>query len=1290
MDSIESGCKDRLRMDSTEKPDKSTTSKKPAPIRTNITISGVSESLKSATLTTPSTPRIELSRASSSSHHEDSRDSSPDNVFEQDTIGVGFHEEGALELRSSTEELFFMDPEAKKEEQEKLQQQIQQARRSSPIIFKFDEHQNYLQHHQRKDSASSEVAALLCISGRTSRVSSVGSQGSAVSRLSAISGVSRSPSPHRMLLETSFCGPKPLENLVDGSSVSVVEAPTAEILEQVLLSRKHDPTQAVFAEGIKIESSPQKKKPPTSITNGDTKRKPTDVKRASRQTTSSSSKAVSSRAANRLTANKSPGQLVMGKTPSGSEYIRINLKPDHMYKDKGVAPNERVVEVAVPGAEKTGHHKKPISLSLGRNAAIDEKRLTPSLSPKPSRHSALSKEAMGSRSPSPANVSVSRKSSFCSLFKLKDSPDSPKDRVRSRSKSRDRSTPQSQNPTPNKQKSVLAIFKPKRGEGKSKSSSPIDFDFERHTPTASKDSAMETFQSAGSRPSSRLRYYDKPADGKGIHIPLHTPPEEKNVNKLLQESADTRPQSAPTLKESLASSHSISSTAKTKPNDVSSKPTPATIKPDELKHENTVLAAPSAPPVPHQNKVTKIQCIENLDAIHTLPQDVDEKEQTWSLEVHQHSSQDSQDTILSDNSLPNNCISKLSGPRTNLENVSEHTIDENGIAAEVHRVPSETESIPVQAQQQVEESMGREKRRILFATRLGSGSQEQMFSTQFSLSKTESLSSQLSEQASIPENSVQEVLQRKDTILRRPDDSTVVANKTTTPINRSEILKKPSVSKSQSTSEDEKQAPIPAAGILMRKKESMNEELRRKSSRSASEDDDVVATHRHSRYLENFDVRRKLHENVAARKSTSPVAIPQTKEEDVKMTVQDQGVIDISRHPQPKLLKKQISESETDTNAAQTDLSKFETFSEPIHIPTERQSFVSTDEPESSESERDSESDPHQLKRNLSRHIASAIEDHESTGLVSQESFDDELPYIPTTLPEERAHGVALIPMKERLHMELKTCPLDRPRSTTPLNPSHLEEYCGIVAAAPEAGGDLDHRQPIRGEKLRISLPKKDSAKDKAQKSKSPRRTSTSSGKSWFEFAEEAIRGPTTTTVTENNKLASIPKLPAAEECQPTPETPTSQAQVIQGNIRKLSDQWVDFQNIPEKRKTPKKITTLPKDTLADNKTMVEHYNYVKPEECQCECHDVERESVLTHKSIASVDLLNPTREDMQPLLEPETLESIDPSDSSREYSCYTDDETEGARTNQMQTEEFPLRGLHNSRNTKFPDNRYS
>jgi hypothetical protein len=41
----------------------------------------------------------------------------------------------------------------------------------------------------------------------------------------------------------------------------------------------------------------------------------------------------------------------------------------------------------------------------------------------------------------------------------------------------------------------------------------------------------------------------------------------------------------------------------------------------------------------------------------------------------------------------------------------------------------------------------RHKKHILFCTKIGSGSEEQIFSTQLSLSKTESQSSQLSEQA---------------------------------------------------------------------------------------------------------------------------------------------------------------------------------------------------------------------------------------------------------------------------------------------------------------------------------------------------------------------------------------------------------------------------------------------------------------------------------------------------------------------------------------------------------------
>lgn len=145
--------------------------------------------------------------------------------------------------------------------------------RSSPTLYRFDEKQQAcLQQNARKDSVSSEVAALLCISGRTSRVSSVGSQGSALSRLSAVSGVSRSPSPHKMLLETSFCGPKPLA-LSDAAAAAIGDTVIADELEQIILARKHDVTKAVLAEGINIDlSTPKKtKSEPKTEANGNVK-----------------------------------------------------------------------------------------------------------------------------------------------------------------------------------------------------------------------------------------------------------------------------------------------------------------------------------------------------------------------------------------------------------------------------------------------------------------------------------------------------------------------------------------------------------------------------------------------------------------------------------------------------------------------------------------------------------------------------------------------------------------------------------------------------------------------------------------------------------------------------------------------------------------------------------------------------------------------------------------------------------------------------------------------------------
>ncbi|KAH8245051.1 hypothetical protein KR032_004376 [Drosophila birchii] len=1404
-----------------------------------------------ATLTTPSTPRIELSRASSSSHHEeDSRESSPENVFEQvgtgtlqETIGLGFREEGALELRSSTEELYFMDPEQKKEEQERIQQQQQQAKRSSPHIFKFDDHQSYLQQHQRKDSASSEVAALLCISGRTSRISSVGSQGSAVSRLSAVSGVSRSPSPHRMLLETSFCGPKPMElggsgggvgggGGGTGSGASTAASSThsqaeagmpgagtvaanAALLEQLLLARKHDPTQAVLAEGIKVLP------PAPGASLGGSGSSSSSTAAASRRSRQHNGEKESSgnKPAGQSTltmgaqrrSTKSPGQMVVGKTASGTEYIRINLRPDHMYSDKGIAANERVVEAPNQLAPV---YSKPASLSLqgggggGGAASVEDQhhRLTPTASPKPGRR-------LNSRSPSPATGGgpVSRKSSFSSLFRLgKDSPDSPRESARSRSKSKERPATASgglggsgggsgtgggsQNVTPSKQKSVLAIFKPgKRGSQSSKSSSPIEstqMDAVPPPPPPAPGSAGSHNRTpAGSRPGSRLRYYDEPVEGY-IHIPLHTPPDEREARSLLQgiqqlahaAQASMDPSPLPTHRAVVQRGEGQAGGGGTQGTQITAM--------------QLAQAAAALRPVAQRTKVAQRP---DLDAIQSLPsqedppgigpgelQQIQAVQANWSLEVQRHtsSSQDSQETTAE--SMVSSVVSARAA------NLAQQR-DERAVtatASEMQRLPSvestqsaceprlvHTVATVNAPNPDLETAAAKERRRLLFATRLGSGSQEQLFSTQFSISKTESQSSQLSEQVdhsggSTPATTststatamggivTADGLQRQGTVIRRVE-TVVPPPPPPRGIGICSSEEEQPEKQQQEKQQQEKQQG--SSQVVMRTKH---------KSRPSSEDEGAPpADLRHSRYLENFDVRRKLHENLPDPTGDAPAqaviprkpkrqSVPETRRETPPSY--SSGTVTPTTPTPTTVAPQQITRpSPTSTTASTihtsipmappsvaepTAASSFSSYSDAptttcyndpltsatptptptpdpmlISPPAERRHSQSTDEHEpveSSESERDSDMAASSSvttavpaggdlpgKRhhhNFPRNVC-VIEEHESTGLVSQESFDDELPYIPTTLPEERAQGVPLIPMRERANMELKTCPVDRPRSTTPLNPSHLEEYCtgimmpqegsttameidGIGSGAGAgaailgngsalgggvgaAGGNVSlGGPPVRGEKLRISLPRKESmGKERIQSSKSPRRVSNASGKSWFEFAEEGLRANNNLERKDSAKqllpVVTPPPQAQPQQSQQSPRTPSSNLEEPKPKAstqRKLSGHWIDFENIPEKRKPAKRITTLPKETLASStagaglttaaaattssssacgshhrsgsghhhhhhhhqnqnqqqhqssKTTADggdklHYNYVKPEDCQCECHEAER-----------------------------------------------------------------------------------
>ncbi|XP_065094172.1 uncharacterized protein LOC135714706 isoform X2 [Ochlerotatus camptorhynchus] len=1109
-----------------------------------------SSAIGSTSALAPSTPRIDISRASSHSSHHDSRDSSPENVFDQvgtgtlqDTGVLGYREEGTMDLRSSTEELQFMEPEKGKTEKEKPQ-----AQPYSPVMFKLEEQQTISLYHQRKDSASSEVAAFLCISGRTSRISSVGSQGSATSKLSAVSnasGISRSPSPHRMLLETSFCGPKPLHGITDGSIPSSIEPSTAKVLEQVILSRKKDPTEAVLAEGVSvyrtfaINSAAKTNK---SIETDITRRKSDSNANITRKEDiiqpSQTSRSISNK---RYIPPTDLDKPIVGVMPSGTEYIRIKLKPDHCYSDNGIADNERILQ---------DDHKKPHSLNLNSSR---EKKAGCNNSPKPAHHFKLSREN-GSRSPSPANTTFSRKSSFCSIFKLKDSatPDSPggthvrkesgsisqEFRERSCSKSRERDLV-SLNTTPSKQKSVLAIFKPKKNDAKSKSPSPIDanpqgtlsnvenveFRFKNESP-----SATNSHQ--------HLRYYDTPLDGKSIHIPLHTPPEEKQLKPLVP----TNPV------------HPFKQKSEIIPDKLS-----PSVQSVNLSNNCIVTIHNRPKPMPP----LKCYRIENPDGTITIPlkspTEETERDSLWSMEVQRNSSQDSQETVISvaahhlSNTLS---VSRAANvlplnSQSNLHDVfSSHKSIENKIDV-LKTVPAvNDDSGVIKPDLTILSMSAKERKQLLFSMKMGSGSQEQTFSTQFSISKTESQSSQLSE--TVQAESFNGITSRKKDISASETPPAVYRNKQIDSV----------------------------------KKRSSKERF----SRSDSTSGDSIDFHRHSRYIENPDeILDMLHKCEMKKHKT-----------ELKATVSEESSIS------------------QDTSRDESTM-KMSSNSGNILNVTDRKSTASNDEQGvSSESEKDSEVD---TIKHLHQNMLT-IEDHESAGLVLQESFDDELPYIPTTLPEERAVGVKLVPMKERAQIEMKTYPLERPRSTTPIHLAAFENYCGVTHTTDESDGKL-----IRGEKLRISLPKKHDI-EKVPKLRSPRKVSIPSGKNWFEFVEQEINSTTQVQTFSNEEDTTFASQSSTVQEEPPPLPPRKGS----------TQQWIDFDSIPEKRKLPQRMTTISQAETSDDKVQLTGvvYNYVQPEECQCECHENEREGGKQQPLMQTHEI-----EDEQPLLQQDLLEDV-------------------------------------------------
>lgn len=161
-----------------------------------------------------------------------------------------------------------------------------------------------------------------------------------------------------------------------------------------------------------------------------------------------------------------------------------------------------------------------------------------------------------------------------------------------------------------------------------------------------------------------------------------------------------------------------------------------------------------------------------------------------------------------------------------------------------------------------------------------------------------------------------------------------------------------------------------------------------------------------------------------------------------------------------------------------------------------------------------------------------------------------------------------------------RTIPIERPRSTTPINPTLLDEF--VMQTSTD--------EQRRVERMKISLPREDSFK-----LKSPRRHAANT---FTEFAGKVTDSSSSRKSVQGKSPSPPPLPPRAAAARPS--------------------NWINFEEIPEKRKAPKRIQTIPRseDEIAK---ATGGYSYVQPEECKCECHEESRRASMRDAAAAAV-----------------------------------------------------------------------
>ncbi|XP_039294162.1 serine/arginine repetitive matrix protein 1 isoform X2 [Nilaparvata lugens] len=1017
-------------------------------------------------------PRIDISRASSSSHHDDS---SPERELFAGgeggggvKLGLGFTEEMALELRSSTEELDFHGP----PESTKYELEAQSEK-------------------ERKDSACSDIG-LLSISGRTSRLSSIGSGGSAASGVSGASHVSggshlsaasqlsktsRCSSPHRTLLETSFCGPKPIPTL----SLETDYPPGTESVEAALLARTTDPTGAVLPleevgniiNGIqtiqkaqqltqKQETAEQVKpvqmqhQPPPKVVlhqttidlETETQTKPPKPKPKHKR-----------RSRPKLADNNELTRIIPLHSEDSMETeddaVGDGERGESDAEDRPYTPPENGIYIPLKGPDPILPPKKhEVERPVRRTESDRVRKLEPERTRKKeerSRKESKSERAKSksARSPvTPQPIKPARQLDESELFKIiplhGDTPprqgsfeteEVPAARFVPWNEGNSLPSPQSTLSGRRSAEPEVGRSKPEvgRSEPEVSRSKPATLDLARLEVAKPGSGTLDLGRTSKSTGSMR--------DGSRTPSPAASLGRGSLFRRSSESSGSTK------------SRTSNSADSKTRKDSKNKSVFTSLFKKGGSGKERESTRRKSAESERHVSLDPKITNVE-----FTFSQD-----------------KKRQDTG------PDAIVIPLHSP----DSIAEPLMIYDPVSGKMISTRPEEELAEMQKQYQPKPVEEKVVEKVVVAQSL--------------------------EQPPVKET------RSKSAPPGGPPEGASPRSKDVPPPRRKEQPPSPPKRRFKET---------PAASAEAGKRDSAV------SKTPSSADDSSSMTRTWSGAEGTIIVAADvITHSVAEEEQLPPPPPPQeAAEEEI-------------HHPQQPLTPT------TNTQTATDDVDMLQPVAAakaPLLAAT-----TGSDERKSSESEPDSDALP------LPPHENGA-DDQEKKGLVHQpDSIEDELPYVPTTLPQERSLAHPMIPIKQRVS-EVKTYPIERPRSTTPINPSTLDDY---ITPHDESSA------ACQWDKMQITLPRTDSIKSESR-SRSP-----SSGKS-------RVRTP-----------ARAPPTPPPS---PPPLPPRATAA------------WVSFEEVPERRRPPKRITTLPSSAPPSGHTHAHTVlSYVNPEECSCECHDV-------------------------------------------------------------------------------------